>query len=120
MKKELKDLLHVLLLCIIKNGENSINNGIGNIVVAIHRDVDFAEHVFDYMLTALTEFKHLKNGEKVDFKNVKDALNHCMKNARCTKQNAKKIIKWYKAYVGYAEYEPSDELLDELVELLKK
>ena len=31
-----------------------------------------------------------------------------------------KIIKWYKAYVGYAEYEPSDELLDELVELLKK
>lgn len=118
MKKELKDLLHILLLCIIKNGEIGINNAIVDV------DVDFAEYEFDYLLMALTELKHLENGEEVDFKNVKDALRHCNRDASCTKEDIKCTIEWYKDGVDYEttdyhEYDPSDEILDELVELFE-
>lgn len=129
MKKELKDLLHRLLWSIIKNGQAGVNNAIMDV------DADDAEYEFDYLLTALTELKHLEKGEEVDFECVEEALDCCIWRAKSTKEKAKAILdygycraledfygqdKEVKSEELYPMYYPSDELLDELVGLLEK
>lgn len=129
MKKELKDLLQVLLWSIIKNGSAGVNNA------SIDVDVDKAEYEFDYLLTALTELKHLEKGEDVDFERVEEALDYCIWHEKSIKDKAETILdygycraledfygqeKEEKSEELYPMYYPSDELLDELVELLEK
>lgn len=129
MKKELKDLLHRLLWSIIKNGEAGVSNAI------IDADIDDAEYEFDYLLMALTELKHLEKGEEVDFGNVREALDYCIWHEKSIKDKAETILdygycraledfygqdKEVKSEELHPMYYPSDELLDELVELLEE
>ena len=130
MKQELKNLLHRLLWSIIKNGEAGVSNAIMDV------DVDDAEYEFDYLLTALTELRHLEDGEEVDFDNVIEALDNCIWPLKSAKAKAKEILDYgyYRALEDFSDddnyrekkkelypmYHPSDELLDELVELLEK
>lgn len=129
MKKELKDLLHRLLWSIIKNGEAGVSNAIMDV------DVDDAEYEFDYLLTALTELRHLEDGEEVDIESVVEALDNCICFPKSFKAAAKEILDYgycraledfsyddnyrEKKKELYPMYHPNDELLDELVELLE-
>ena len=117
MKKELKDLLQVLLQSIITSGKVGINNTIMDV------DVDAVDYYYNYLIIALTELKHLKDGEEVDFENVKDAYCDCMGMGcdKVTKADVKYLIEWYNhTDDGSGEYHPSDEILNELVNLIEK
>lgn len=128
MKKELKNLLHRLLWSISKNGEAGINNAIVDV------DVDDAEYEFDYLIKALTELKHLENGEEVNFRNVRKALDCCISSNGIIKDKVKAILDYgyhcalddfygedkYKVKSKELDsmYHPSDELLDEFINLM--
>ncbi len=130
MKQEIKNLLHRLLWSIVKDSQAGIYNAFKD------EDVDEAEYQFEYGLDALKELKHLNNGEEVDFKNIAMALESAIPSAKDTKERIKAMLDYgfSMAKNDFAEdeledgkleelkemYYPSDELLDELVVLLKK
>ena len=115
MKKELKDLLHILLEGIIANCKAGINNAIMDF------DIEGVDFYSNYLTIALPELKHLKYDEEVDFFYVNKALDSWIWDAKSPKEKIKNIIEWYNQTDDLSgEYHPSDELLDELVELLEK
>lgn len=133
MKEEIKNLLNRLLWSIMKDSQAGIYNAFND------EDVDEAQYQFDYGLYALTELKHLNNGEKVDFENISMALESAIPNEDNLKDRIKvmldygfskekdNLIDFTKDELEngivketYELYHPSDELIDELVELFNK
>lgn len=134
MKEEIKNLLHRLLWSIMKDSQAGIYNAFND------EDVDEAQYQFDYGLDALTELKHLKNGEEVDFKNIADALEAAIPSANNVKDRITDMLDYGFSrekdnLIDFTEdelengnivkeiyeiYHPSDELIDGLVEILSK
>lgn len=128
MSEEVKGLLHRLLWSISENGEAGVTDGIGEMML------DTAEYEFNYLMLALREMEHINKGEEVDFDNVREALDRCISRNMSIKDKAKAILDYghcralsdFFGDANYREkkkeldsmYHPSDELLDELIELI--
>ena len=127
LSKEVQGLLFRMLWSIMKNGEMGISNDI------FDANADDAEYQFDYLVMAMRELANLRQSEEVDFDNVREALNCCIPRKESIKDKVSDIL-----YFGLqqdlkeltdndAEYEkelkemynPSDELLSELAELIE-
>jgi len=127
LSKEVQGLLFRMLWSIMKNGEMGISDDI------FDANADDAEYQFDYLVMAMRELANLRQSEEVDFDNVREALNCCIPRKESIKDKVSDIL-----YFGLqqdlkeltdndAEYEkelkemynPSDELLSELAELIE-
>lgn len=131
MKQEIKNLLHRLLWSVMQNGLAGVHNAF------MDKKAENAEYEFDYALDAMKELSHLEKGEKVDFKKVVDAIDASMpyKGYEDIKDKITGILDY--GYIRALEdfgdteekkekeielgkmYHPSDELMNELVEILE-
>ena len=132
MKEEIKNLLHRLLWSIVESGKAGINNAIQE--SSIEEVIAEAKYEFNYTIKALKELKKLEKGNPVCAKNIKDAMMCSIRHpvdtdeliwshldfgfSKAKEDFTDEELTKEKLHELYQMYHPSDELMNELVEML--